>query len=90
MLSASLLFTAICKHSRDRPLRRADERSELPHRPRSGEAAKRSNPTSKEQLLQECRRAERSYSTFKVRRGGPEEIPSFKVRSSGCTLLEQP
>ena len=22
-----------------------------------------------------CRRAERSYSTFKVRRGGPDEIP---------------
>ena len=22
-----------------------------------------------------CRRAERSYSTFKVRRGGPEKIP---------------
>ena len=36
------------------------------------------------------RRAERSYSTFKVRRGGHEEIPSSKVRSSGCALLEQP
>ena len=36
------------------------------------------------------RRAERSYSMFKVRRGGGEEIPSSKVRSSGCTLLEQP
>ena len=33
----------------------------------------RSNPTSKEQWL--CRRAERSYSMFKVRRGGREEIP---------------
>ena len=30
------------------------------------------------------------YSTFKVRRGSGEEIPSSKVRSSGCTLLEQP
>ena len=38
-------------------------------------AAERSNPTSKEQQLRRHRRAERSYSTFKVRRGGPEEIP---------------
>ena len=29
---------------------------------------------SKEQWLHRCRRAERSYSTFKGRRGGPEEI----------------
>ena len=41
------------------------------------------HPTSKEQL-QGCRRAERSLSTFKVRRGN-----SSKVRSSGCALLEQ-
>ena len=34
----------------------------------------RSNPTSKEQQLHGCRRAKRSYSTFKVRRGG-REIP---------------
>ena len=34
-------------------------------------AAERSNPTSKERR----RRAERSYSTFKVKRGGCEEIP---------------
>ena len=37
--------------------------------------AKSSNPTSKEQWLRGRRRAERSYSTFKVRRGGSEEIP---------------
>ena len=30
---------------------------------------------SKEQWLSECRRAERSYSMFKVRRGSCEEIP---------------
>ena len=42
---------------------------------RSREAAERSNPTSKEQWLQGCRRAERSYSTSKVWRGGREEIP---------------
>ena len=44
-------------------------------RPRSGAAAERNYPTSKERLLREHRRAERSYSTFKVRRGGCEEIP---------------
>ena len=43
--------------------------------PRSGAAAERSYPTSKKQWLHGRRRAERSYSTFKVRRGGCEEIP---------------
>ena len=33
------------------------------------------NRTSKEWWLHGHRRAERSYSTFKVRRGGCEEIP---------------
>ena len=42
---------------------------------RSGAAAERSNPMSKEWWLCGCRRAKRSYSTFKVRRGGGEEIP---------------
>ena len=41
----------------------------------SGLAADRSNPTSKEWWLQGCRRAEKGYSTFKVRRGGGEEMP---------------
>ena len=41
-------------------------------------------------LLRRCRKAERSNSTFKVRRGGHEKIPLIKVRSSGCSLLEQP
>ena len=36
---------------------------------------KRSNPTSKEQWLCRGRRAERSYSRFKVGIGGYEEIP---------------
>ena len=35
----------------------------------------RCNPTSKEWWLHGGRRAERSYSTFKVRRGSGEEIP---------------
>ena len=37
--------------------------------------AERSNPTIKEQRLRRHRRAERSYSMFKVRRGNREEIP---------------
>ena len=60
-----------------------------PH-PRSGGVVERSYPTSKERWQRGRRRTERSYSTFKVRRGGCEEIPSSKVRSSGCALLEQP
>ena len=45
--------------------------------PRTGAAARRSNPMSKEQWLRGHSRAhvERSYSTFKVRRGGCEEMP---------------
>ena len=38
-------------------------------RPRSGVAAERSNPMSKEQWLHRRRSAERSYSTSKVRKG---------------------
>ena len=41
---------------------------------KSGTMAKRSNPMSKEWWLRGRRRAERSYSTFKVKRGGREEI----------------
>ena len=33
------------------------------------------HPTSKERWLHGRKRAERSYSTFKVRRGGGEEMP---------------
>ena len=42
---------------------------------RTGAAAERRNPTSKEQRLRGRRRSERSYSPFKVRRGSCEEIP---------------
>ena len=38
-------------------------------------ALEKSNSTSKERWLSGHRRAKRSYSTFKVRRGSPEEIP---------------
>ena len=49
----------------------------------------------KEQLLHWCRRAERSYSTFKVRRGGREEIPLIqgkeqRLRFAGGTVKRYP
>ena len=44
-------------------------------RPRSGVAAGRSYSMSKKRWLCRHRRAERSHSTFKVRRGSGEEIP---------------
>ena len=52
--------------------------------------AERRNPMSKELRLRWRRRAEMSYSTFKVRRVDREEISLVQVRSRGCTLLEQP
>ena len=58
--------------------------------PRPGAAAERSNPTSKERWLCGHRRAERNYSTFKVRRGGGEEIPLIQGKEQRCALLEQP
>ena len=59
-------------------------------RPRSGDVAERSNPTSKERQLRRCRRAERSYSTFKVRRGGCEEIPLIQGKEQWLHFMEQP
>ena len=50
---------------------------------------KKFNSMSKERWLRERRRAERSYSMFKVRRGGMRRYSLSKVRSSGCALLEQ-
>ena len=57
-------------------------------------AAERSNPTSKERL-RGCRRAERSYSTFKVRRGGREKIPlnqgkEQRLRFAGAAVKRCP
>ena len=46
--------------------------------------------TGVEWLLHGRRRAERSCSTFKVAGAAMRRYPSSKVRSNGCTLLEQP
>ena len=56
--------------------------------PRSGEAAERSNLPSKELWLCGCRRADRSYSTFKVRRGGREEIPFVQGKEQRLRFAE--
>ena len=63
--------------------------------PRSGAAAERSNPTSKEWLLHGRRKAERSYSTFKVKRGGHEVIPLIQgkkqwLRFAGAAVKRYP
>ena len=79
----------------DLPKARGSSREELPPRQRSGAAAERSNPTSKEWWLRGCRRAERTYSTFKVRRGGHEEIPliqgkELQLRFAGAAMKRYP
>ena len=70
-------------------------REELHHAPRSGEAAERSNLTSKKRRLCGRRRAERSYSTFKVRRGSREEIPliqgkQWRLHFAGTAMKRDP
>ena len=47
----------------------------MPLSPRPRAAVGRSNPKSKEPWLRGRRRAERSYPTLKVRKGGGKEIP---------------
>ena len=72
-------------------------RGATPH-PRSGQwprvpgcdgagMAKRSNPTSKEWWLHRHRWAKRSYSTFKVRRGGSEEIPLIQGKRNPSKMV---
>ena len=82
--------------SRDCQAATAQERPrEATPQPRSGAAAERSNPTSKEWWLRRCRRAKRSYSKFKVRRGGREEIPFVqgkeqRLRFAGAAVKRYP
>ena len=54
--------------------------------PRSGAAAERSNPTSKEWWLRGYRRAERSYSTFKIRRGDLVQGKEQQLRFAGAAM----
>ena len=59
-------------------------------RPRSGAAAGRSNPTSKERWLHGRRRAERSYSMFKVRRGNLVPGKEQQLRFAGAAVKRYP
>jgi len=57
--------------------------------------AERSNPMSKEQWLRRHRRAERSYSTFKVRTGDGEETSLVQgkeqqLRFTGAAVKRYP
>ena len=52
--------------------------------------AEKSYPTSKEWRLHGSRRAERSYSTFKVRSGGHEEIAVVQGKEQRLRFLEPP
>ena len=52
-------------------------------------------PTSKQQRLHRHRRADRRYSTFKVRRGGRQEIPLVQgkeqqLRFAGAAVKRYP
>ena len=49
--------------------------------------AERSNLMSKEQWLHGCRRAERSYSMFKVSRGCGEEIPLVQGKRNPSKMV---
>ena len=59
-------------------------------RPRSGAAAERSNPTSKERQLHGHSRAKRSYLTFKVRRGDPLQGKGQWLHFAGSSREEIP
>ena len=54
---------------------------------RSGAAAERSNPSSKEWWLSGCRRSERSYSTLTIRSGGGEEIPLVQGKRNPIKMV---
>ena len=57
---------------------------------RPGAAAERSNPTSKEQWPRGCRRAERSYSTFKLRKGDFVQSKEQQLLFAGAAMKRYP
>ena len=64
-------------------------RGATPH-PRSRAAAKRIYLMSKERQLRGCRRAERSYSTFKVRRSDLVQGTEQQLRFAGAAVKRYP
>ena len=59
-------------------------------RPRSGAAAKRSYPMSKEWQLRGRKRAERTYSTFKLRRGDIVQGKEQQLHFAGAAVKRYP
>ena len=59
-------------------------------RPRSGVAAKRNNLTSKELQLGGCSRAERTYSTFNVRRDDLVQGKKDWLHFAGAAMRRYP
>ena len=62
---------------------------------RPGAVPRRSHPMSKEQWLCGCGRAQRSYPTLKVKKGGGEEIPFIQgkeqwLRFAGADVKRYP
>ena len=60
-------------------------RGVIPH-PRSGAVAVSSNPMSEEQWLCGHKRAERSYSMFKVRRGNLVQNKKQRLHFAGAAM----
>ena len=58
--------------------------------PKVGAVTKRSYPTSKEQSLRGRRRAEWSYSTFKVRRGNLVQGKEQRLHFAGAAVKRYP
>jgi len=56
----------------------------------TGAVAKMSNPSSKEQWLHRCSRAERSYSMFKVRQGDLVQGKEQWLRFAGAAVKRYP
>ena len=52
--------------------------------------SERSNPTSKKWWLRGCRRTERSYSTFRVRRGDLVQGKEQWLRFAGAAVKRYP
>ena len=102
MAESSYPTAEVRGRSQEDPCLKGGSQEELPHARGQGQpggatlrlmpeaVAAGSNPTSKEQWLHRCRRAKRSYSTFKVRRGSREDIHFFQGKQQLLCFLEQP
>ena len=78
-----------CRGASPHPRSRAAAERSFPMSEVRG-GAERSNPTSKERLLQAHMRAERSYSTFKVRRDDLSQGKEQRLRFAGAAVKRYP